>query len=780
VTATKRAASVQDIAATVNVVSGDAVDKFSALSFDDIEAQTAGLTLSTPNARNGNIAMRGVAIDPEAGVQATVTIYWNEMPIRPDIAFSQLYDLERMEVLRGPQGTLQGKTSPGGAINIITRKPSLDETDGYVQLTAADNDGLNTQAAWGGPIVDGVFGMRIAGVYDENDFTGVKNITTGDEAEHEAKSFRISGLWHATDNLSFDLVWQNHNHERLDPLAVSGTDSLSERPTLKPSDKIALGKTGDVVDGEIRSQTSNTNELDFDIISFKTDWAIGNHELTYVYGYNNSEKDYVDQNDTAYYFPDPVDENGDIIDGRVTPTTQTSITEVTSDTHELRLASMDNEFWDYMVGVFYQDQETDTKFFKNNGFNIGIPGGNFANGTNGGFPGAREGGAHPVYGWGGLPVDSKQWSAFTFNNFYLTPTVTMEIGLRYTDYESSRRADLTWGGFPYFDDSIPAAFIPPIIDGVAGAFPIVGISDENETTEEDAVTGAVTFRWDWTDETSLYAGLSTGYRPSGISINPDPAIALFPNGEEDVKHDEEESTSLELGFKSRLLDGRATLNGALYYQQYDGYLGFVRNLELYNPEDDSVTALPGGIIYNGDAIVWGVEADGQVLLTETWNLGGSFSYANGTWDGAEAPCNERDPGEIFGTCDVDGENIGGEPEWSASLNTEYFIPLENTEIYFRALYKYTGERDNIDASAGIPPTRDEFEANHVVNAFVGWRSMDFTWDVSLWAKNLLDSDETIWERGPDGDYDQEFSGGSYTQSNIQAEQTIGMTARYNF
>jgi outer membrane receptor protein involved in Fe transport len=369
---------------------------------------------------------------------------------------------------------------------------------------------------------------------------------------------------------------------------------------------------------------------------------------------------------------------------------------------------------------------------------------------------------------------------FTANSLYLTETVTFEFGLRYTDYERSRRADLLYGGVTYIAEGSSEAGVELIDLGAAAAFPFYGIPDDEATTEEDAVTGSLTLRWDTTDDISLYTSYNRGYRPSGISINPDPGILLFPNFPDDVSHDEETSDSIELGFKSRLMDGRASLNGAFYYHSYDGHLGFVRNMQLANPDTGEVEAtIPGGIIYNGDALVYGVEFDGQMLLTETWNFGGSFSYLQAEWDGAEAPCNDREPGEVFGLCDVDGENIGGEPELSFSFNSEYYFPLESTEVYVRGLYKYTGERDNTDASAGLGEVTDEFEAHHMVNLFTGVRDAEYKWDVNLWVKNLLDEDEVTWQRGPDK-FDIRASGGSYTNQNVLPERSYGLTARYNF
>ncbi|MEH6588044.1 MAG: TonB-dependent receptor [Halioglobus sp.] len=734
VTATKRAATIQDISGTVNVVSGEDLEKYNTLNFSGIEAQTAGLSLLSPNARNSTIAMRGISLDPEAGASGVVSVFWNDQVIRTDIAFSQLFDMERVEVLRGPQGTLQGRTSPGGAINLITRAADVLDSSGYIEATVGDNDGLNTQVAWGGPIVDGVFGMRIAAVYDQNNSNDVENITTGlDDPESEATSARLSAAWQITDNLSTSLVYQYFDREIEDPKGMSGEDALGERPTLTGKDRTALGKTNDF------------GNLEYDLVNLQVDWAIGDLDFISITGYTDSDKLSGTENDRANYVPDTRSK-----------TNQSANTLVDALSQEFRLSSLDNDFWDWMVGAFYLDQQTDTEFLANTSVAGGIS----------------------FYSFGTIPVDRTEWALFTHNTFYLTDSMSLEAGLRYTDYDSFRRADIEFGEINYVPEPL-LPFLPAIEAGLSATFPIEGVSEEFEETLEDAVTGSLTLRYEWTDNTTVYGAYNRGYRPSGTSINPTPNVAFLPNGEGDLIHDEETSDSLEAGFKGRYLDGRATLNGALYYQEFDGYLGFVRGVQVLD-DSGAPQDISGGLIYNGDASIWGVELEGQYLLSENWIAGGAFSYAKGEWDdGAEAPCNDREPGEVLGSCDIGGESLGGEPELTVSLNSEFSVPFSSTEWYIRGLYKYTDERDNTDASAGLGITRATFEDTHLLNLYTGLRSSDYAWDVTLWAKNLLDSDEVTYEQGPDS-YDIDASGGSYTQSNIERERTIGITARYNF
>lgn len=753
VTATKRESTLQDIAATVNVVTGDSIDKFSSLGFADLEAQTAGLSLATPNARSQTVAMRGVSVDAEAGADATVTIYMNDVLVTNNIAFGQLYDLERVEVLRGPQGALQGRSSPAGAINVNTRSADLYESDGYVQATIGDNDGINGQVAYGMPLIEGKLAARVAVVYDTSNGRNIENPTTGlDDPELEATSFRLNTVWQITDNLSADLTYQSFERDGEDPSPIAGIDSLGQRPTLKPEDRTSL------------APTNNLTDFEYDYISLEFNWQIGGLDLTSVTGWTDETRDYREENDRANYVQNPA-----------ALTDQFSRTEQEVLVQELRLSSSDNDFWDWMVGFYYQDSDVVADFTVN---------------TTTTFPASFP--AFPPLGGyqftlqsnSLVPVQAEQWSLFTFNSFYLTDTVDLEVGLRYTDYEKFRAATVTLNGYPYLPDvpGFPAEaqdFIKGQITGPAGAaFPIEGIADEFQNIDDDSITGSLTLRWDWTDDISLYANYGRAYRTKGNSIVPSPNVQFLPDPAEYLLHDEETSDSFEIGMKGRFWDGRARLNAALYYQQYDGYLGFVRGVEVLDDMGNPVV-LPGGLIYNGDADITGLELDGQALLGETWSVGFGLAWTQAEWGSAFEPCNDRAPGEVIGQCDLEGENVGGEPEWSGFLNSEYYFPLESTEVYVRGQYKYTGERDNISASAGLGTVVDEFDDYHIVDLFVGWRSSDDVWDLNVFAKNLFDADEVILQDGSD-QYDQFFSGGSYNETNVLRERILGVMGRYNF
>ena len=194
VTAQKREQSLQDIAASVSVVSGDAISEYNLLDFSELENVTTGLSLTRTNARNKTIGLRGLRVDPESGAQPAVDIYVNGAQTRADVAFNQMFDLERIEVLRGPQGALQGRTSPAGSIQIHTKKPDLEAVGGFVQLQHGSNDATNFQGAVNLPIVEGKLALRIAALTDENDGQEIVNIVTGNIQDQRTNS--VEYRWH--------------------------------------------------------------------------------------------------------------------------------------------------------------------------------------------------------------------------------------------------------------------------------------------------------------------------------------------------------------------------------------------------------------------------------------------------------------------------------------------------------------------------------------------------------------------------------------------------------
>ena len=427
---------------------------------------------------------------------------------------------------------------------------------------------------------------------------------------------------------------------------------------------------------------------------------------------------------------------------------------------------------------------------------------------------------------GQIPVNSDTRAIFTHHSFQLTEQLVLEAALRYQEIEGYRRTDIEFGRYNQQDaitlayagytatanlptgtpqamiDAVQAALdnpaSAPIIEGavagvIAGAggptiagtlagipmgFPIVGISSPHDRPEYDAVTGSLSLRFDINEAISTYASINTAYRPGGISIIPGQALP-----DSDLLYDEEDSIAYEIGFKSLLLNGRAQLNGALYYQTFDGFLGRITELEAEYPDEDPVQ-FPGGIVFNGDAEFYGIELDARFLLTENWSIGGGLNYSKAEWSEAQAPCNDREADEVIGRCDYDGRRVAGTPELSINLNSEYSYDFGDFEVFARANAKYNdgivataADRTN---AAGVVVAAGETDGYTVIDLFLGVRGDSGghrSWEASLWSKNLTDEDARTDLTNPGDNFDVV---GDFSEVRRLQQRIYGATLSYYF
>jgi iron complex outermembrane receptor protein len=290
VTAQKRSESVQDIPSTVNVIDGEALKEFNVFNFTDLGALSAGLEINSFNGRSGRINLRGIDYNPNSASEASVTTYWNQAIVDSNAVFQQMFDIQRIEVLRGPQGSLAGRTSPAGAINIHTARPNLDEMEGEIRGTFADNDGVNTQAAASFVLLPGELAVRVAGVYDESDLDEIENDVTGETTNDETKAGRVSLSWLPTDALSVDLAVQYLERENDDVITLEGApagDPSKQDPDGVLRELDAFDRRGAFVglDNGIEDNTDG----EFWNSSLVLQWELESHMITSVTGYHDTD-----------------------------------------------------------------------------------------------------------------------------------------------------------------------------------------------------------------------------------------------------------------------------------------------------------------------------------------------------------------------------------------------------------------------------------------------------------------------------------------------------------
>lgn len=744
VTAQKKLESAQDVPATVNPITDEALQKFTILEIDQLSSLAPGISFERPDSRRQSFTIRGVTADPDSTAAAPITSYWNEQPIEPQQLFTALYDLARIEVLRGPQGTLRGRTDPAGSILIYTQKPNRSSVEGYVQQTFSDNHGSNTQAAVSVPVIEDRLAVRVSGLYDDNDGQEIRNISTGQKELSRQKSGRFSLSWLPLDTLEVDFTYQYLELRNDTPEALEGApgaallDPASDYSYLLSAGTATQYPPGFSLDKKDRrglyaglTRTTMRDEL----LNLTLSWEVGNHILTSVTGYTESTQTDDRDLDVAQFWPGG----------------QRSYTEMSRDkfTQELRIANTSDDFWEYNAGLYYEKRET----YATNVIDMAPFFGFLEPFT--GFP------VQTASMLLQIPLDVEVKAVFLHNKFYLTDKLNLQFGVRYQEIETQSLADAI-----------------SEVDGSAALADLLELPNRplilphQSRQKDDAWTGTLKLSYELTPDIMLYGGYDRSFRPSGVTI------AGNALSSENLVFDSETSNNFELGVKTTLADGRVRLNAAVFHQSFDGYQAFATNIAANLPRSGSAADESNveSLTFNADTRIRGFEADFEALLSERWIIGGGYTYVDSRFkSGEQGPCNQSPvpAGRELSSCDIGGNRISIQPLWSANLNSEYHIPFGGMEWYLRGLYSYSDRRVD-ELVAG-----DEIPAYGILNMWTGLRSSDGAWDVSLWVKNLTDEQEkalssnriAVQGLGVESDF---------RRAVMIAPRTFGITGRYSF
>jgi iron complex outermembrane receptor protein len=559
-------------------------------------------------------------------------------------------------------------------------------------------------------------------VYDESDLDEIKNDVSGETTNDETKAGRFSVSWLPTDSLSANLAVQYLDRDNDDVVALAGApagDPAKQDPDGVLRELDAYDRRGAVVGlGDVEDNTDS----DFLNTSLVLNWELESHTITSVTGYH--ETDSIREYDQSQASSNP-DNVRRII----------AIDDRTDWSQELRIASDGNETWDYMVGAYFENSDI---FFSQENHQIPIS--------------PLVGGSTVL----AFPAEAERWGLFTHNQFFLTEEWTLQVGLRYQEYEVDRDLSLFAGA-----NGIGPAEPGDLLEQV--------LSEDNKHYEDDSVTGQITLQYALGEDVNLYALVGTGWRPGGVTVTG----SVLP--EEVLLFDSEDSTSYELGFKSTLMGGAMRLNGSLYYQDFENYISRQNALNIRGLSGEIETS---GITVTGDAQVWGAELDLTAILSDNWYLGGTLSYSQGEYaEGTEHPCNEFDDngapvipeGQPVAVCDVGGDSLSATPDWTASINSDYSIPFDSFEGYGRILYTYTGDRDS---------DLDGVDPYHIVNLYLGVRAQQ--WNLELFARNLFDEEALRAGGGTSATQQVRREPTGYGTRYLVAGRRIGVSASYRW
>ena len=796
VTATKKEENVQDIAQTVNALTDSAITDYQIRGFSEISQLVSGVEFSPIDPRRGTITIRGQVLDPDTGGPQPIQVYVDENPVRPIVAFYDMFDMERVEVLKGTQGTLQGVVSSAGALHIYSRSAEVGsgERNGYVKTTWADNMTSIVEAASDFHLSD-TLSMRIAAVTNSHDGTEVTNIRTGVNENHQYDSGRISVSWEPSDNLSVKYKYQNMEVDSIYPQPVAGSNgtpsfaqmvdayvanvALAEQFGLAPagsaaqltfldrpnySDIPANGLKGeDRVALHFQNPRQNTSAF---IHNLMVDYDAGSHAVAFRYSKAESDAMGMIDRDFAgaftYGYPQEVRTNTGI------------------ETMEMRLSNQDNDTLEYTIGFFSRDSQTYTDADLDRTFSayqaapqmlkplVG-PGMTYKT-PNQACEAARKDPAifasqMAIITCMGIPVDAKVEAVFANFKYNLSERTFVQIGVRDQEVETYSAQNLY---LPLSAAVGPAS---------GGGLTIPRTPVELQRTSPESTTGSFKLGHYMNDDVLIYASSETGYRRPSSTIAPTPILPSL------TIFDEEESTMFEIGMKGTFMDGRLRLNAAYFDFDIEGFQSKWDNVtaRTYTANGPGPTSqVMGGIFTNNDATITGLDIEYAYVVNENLTLGGGYTandseYAAGSMGYANDPSYT---GMAAAMRDVSGTPVNDAAESSLTFYLDHVVPASwGGERYTRYNLSWRDERTN-----AINPDL-KIKALYLANIIVGWRSADEVWDASFFVKNITDDVDITNIQGYYSDYS--ILGGDGLPSKFYAGNTnmgrqIGAQIVYNF
>lgn len=623
VTARKREERLQDVPIAVTAVTADTIEREQINTVREIAALTPGLNITTDAVGRAFLSIRGVGTTLIDSVQPGVGIFVDGVyQANTSYLNNPVVDIDRIEVLRGPQGTLFGNNTLGGAINVVTRQPT-DDFSGRFSASYADPDDYQTVAgSISGPLIEGVLRGRLAGAYHAHDGFSTNLIAGGDARPLENQAVNGTLIWDAPQGAQITLsaYWNRVEGQQTAYSAPSGPTDYIEDVTLNLNSIAVYEYTGASLRGV------------FDLT--------GNTQMTAVLAYDYRTGDATGDGD---FGPVPLLR---VIDGN---------NQLDTYTGELRFDTRWSDRFSTLVGVFASSSETDTSVLRGITVATGLPPP---------APPTIEIVTPPT-----LTTSQTTQEAIYINAFYdITPTLEFTAGIRYDHQE------VTTSG--------------------------TGTYEANEWQPRFTLTRHLN------DNHVLYASLARGFRGGGANVAGSPLP--FWQGDS--------VWTFEIGDKFTTSDGVFRLNTALYYNDYQHYIG----------QNSLTPSLIAVNLNTGDVESYGIELEGAWRPTGYFQLTGGLSYSH-------ARITDDSEFEAVFPGGLASDKILFEPDWTWFVTPTFTFAAGPGDVVFNTTISYKGDR----AGSSLDPTfQPQLEGYYLVNANLAYEMEN--WTIALWGTNLTD------------------------------------------
>lgn len=722
VTAQKREQSMQDIGISVTAFTGTQIRELGMTNSTDIVTMTPGLNYTTPQAEGSqiNFFLRGVGLnDFTDSNENPVAVYVDDVyrGAMGGLSF-QLFDIERVEVLRGPQGTLYGRNTTGGLVSFVTVRPS-DVLEGYAQVNAGENSELGFEGAIGGPITDSLQGRLSVSSRQYDPY--VENRIGQDYNELDSNAARGQLQWLVNDKVDVLLsgnyakndanvgAWQHQSTK-------FASDGLT--PTALPRDENYWGTCpGCDVFGYVDTD-NNPWKGDYDRKgkvrveseggALTVNWQpSGDITVTSITAYQKVKRNQEEDTDAG---PVPLEPSF--------PATTDQFTQ------EFRVLGSHGDKGSWTAGLYYYDNEVQADYVLN----------------------AQQ------LDYVLLDTDMKQttesWAVYGQYEYAFNEQWTLIAGLRYTTEEKKINyagvdlsgifvAETEAGNIPL----TPTRPTPPSTfvynkDTVGGA----------AKHDNDPITGKLELDYHPSDDLMLYGSYSRGTKSAGFNTGFLDETGIFAsNSPATVPFDEETLDAFEIGFKSTLADGMVRLNGALFYYDYSDVQTF--RFELLNQ-----------IIFNTDAEYWGGELELVAAPMEGLELMAGAAYLDTTVK--DVPGYDGVPRD---------RTAVSAPDWSFNAAARYEWGMFQGTMAGIASYSYQGET-YFDIQN--PETAKE-DGYSVTNLRLEWVSPETTYTLTAFVDNVFDEEYLVYTF----DFTSSFG---FNQQGYGKPRWAGVSARYSF
>ena len=764
VTATKRASTLQDIPVAVTVTTGEQIEKAQILDINDLQSVVPTLRVSQlQSSTNTNFSIRGFGNGANnAGIEPSVGVFIDGVyRSRSAGAISDLPNLERVEVLSGPQSTLFGKNASAGVINVVSKKPS-GESFGSISATLGNFDQVIVKGYYEGAISD-TAAFSISGSNNEREGYGTNLVTGQDINNRDRQAVRGQLLLNPNDTTEIRII---ADFDTIDERCCFAGNIISG-----PASFAIRAAGGNLVDNDpestdLFSNVDSTNEQDNAGISLHIDKDFENFQLTSITSFRDLDTSFIIDTDFT---------SADLANN----STETQIETLTQ---EIRLTSTGGDRVDWMIGGYYfdEDVQSEDNLTWGTGFRPYVDTLLGAAGLTNILAAIELGGGLPVGsfytpGDGTTEVstlDNQAFSIFGTLDFHLNDRATLTVGLNYTDDEkdvsiNQTRSDL-FGSIDLVQLGLPQLLFGSIFQGETGLVPTpqnIGFIEslapgtvaaiqagadaatagvqgtqfqtpflnlpngvENGSTNDDELTYSVRLAYDLNDSVNVYGAISTGFKATSWNLSRDsrptsgdiPALLNAGLGVPNLIAGTrfagpEDATVYEIGLKAKY--ERVGFNIAIFDQSIEGF------------QSNAFTGTGFNLVNAGEQSTTGIEFDITYYPTDSLELKLAGLLLDPIYDSFVGAGRDPLTGEVV---DLTGETPGGISETSLSLSANYSFNIGNNNGYLRADFFYEDDTPIGDLDIG------QFErSSENLNISAGIAT-ETGWNFSAWVRNATD------------------------------------------